>query len=209
MTYELGDRVVRYAHRVGGTHSFDDKDRDPNMSPPIGTYGVITKVDNGPKYGDDWPNYWVHWDVGGDEPCYAIELAHADVPDEQHNKPSTPAKKAALRKMQPVGSIIRDYFPDALRAVAAVAWVGNEKHNPGEPLHWARGKSDDHHNALARHLIDSEGWNTEELKDGRVFQVLHAANLAWRALAYLQLVVERENGEVIQVVNDPNFDKLA
>lgn len=110
--------------------------------------------------------------------------------------------EAALRKMQPVGTIITSYFPDALRAVAAVAYVGNEKHNPGEKLHWARGKSDDHDNALVRHLIDTYGsdpWNVETMKDGRVFAVLHAANAAWRALALCQLEVEKLNGEVLQV----------
>jgi hypothetical protein len=113
--------------------------------------------------------------------------------------------EAQIRKMQPVGTIVRSYFPDALRAVAAVAFVGNEKHNPGEPLHWARGKSDDHDNAMLRHFIDGpDGWNREELKDGRMFELLHAANAAWRALAELQLAVERADGEVIRVLSLPN-----
>jgi hypothetical protein len=30
-----------------------------------------------------------------------------------------------------------DYFPDALAAVAQISYQGNQKHNPGEPLHWA------------------------------------------------------------------------
>ena len=108
---------------------------------------------------------------------------------------------SAIRKMQPVGAILRDYFPDAFRAVAAVAWVGNEKHNPGQPLHWARGKSDDHFEAEIRHALDGKGWDTIALNDGRKYAVLHAAEKAWRALAELQLIVEEQGGEVIQVIN--------
>lgn len=115
---------------------------------------------------------------------------------------------SAVRKMQPVGTIITQYFPDALLAVAAVAYVGNEKHNPGEPLHWARGKSDDHLDCDARHLIDSQRqghpedvWDVTTLKDGRSFAVLHLAQHAWRALALLQLEVERQGGDVIQVLS--------
>ena len=48
------------------------------------------------------------------------------------------------RKMMPVISGVIDYFPDAIAAVAYVSYLGNQKHNPGQDLHWARGKSDDH-----------------------------------------------------------------
>lgn len=110
--------------------------------------------------------------------------------------------ESQIRKMQPVGSIVTLYFPDALRAVAAVAWVGNEKHNPGQHLHWARGKSDDHLECAVRHLQDAnrEQWDVTTLKDGRQYAVLHAAEAAWRALALLQLAVE-QGGEVIQVLH--------
>lgn len=107
---------------------------------------------------------------------------------------------AAIRKMQPVGTVGRTYFPLADRARAAVAWVGNEKHNPGEPLHWARGKSDDHLDAMIRHATESEDWDTVVLPDGRVFQILHAAEAAWRASALAQLVAEKYGGEVIRVI---------
>lgn len=118
---------------------------------------------------------------------------------------------AQMRKMQPVGTIITQYFPDALLAVAAVAYVGNEKHNPGEKLHWARGKSDDHLDCDARHLIDAnrpgETWDVTRLKDGREFAVLHLAQHAWRALALLQLEVEKQGGEVIKVLALANEGK--
>ena len=46
------------------------------------------------------------------------------------------------RKDQPIVRGLLDYFPNAVAAVANVSVVGNRQHNPGEPLHWAREKSD-------------------------------------------------------------------
>lgn len=43
------------------------------------------------------------------------------------------------------------YFPNALRALAEHAQYGNDKHNPGEPLHWAFNKSTEHAESAARH----------------------------------------------------------
>ena len=93
---------------------------------------------------------------------------------------------AAWRKQRPIYSGVLQYFPDALLEVAYCSWMGNEQHNPGEPLHWAREKSTDEADALVRHLlqagqVDSDG-------------VRHSAKLAWRALALLQKEIERERG---------------
>lgn len=95
---------------------------------------------------------------------------------------------AIERKHRPVFSGVLRYFPDALAEVAFCSWVGNEQHNPGEPLHWNRPKSSDHLDALIRHLMDAETFD----EDG----VRHRAKAAWRALAALQLEIERdrENG---------------
>jgi hypothetical protein len=68
-------------------------------------------------------------------------------------------------------------FPEALASVAQVSWHGNEKHNPGLPLHHARGKSMDHFDCIARHYVERGGF------DG---PMRHSACLAWRALAALQ-----------------------
>ena len=95
---------------------------------------------------------------------------------------SLPSDSAA-RKALPVATGVIDYFPDAIVAVAEVSRVGNDKHNPGEPLHWARGKSMDQADAIARHLID-RGKVDEETG------LLHSAELAWRALANLQIELE-------------------
>ena len=82
------------------------------------------------------------------------------------------------RKAMPMASGVLDYFPDALAEVAKVSKIGNDQHNPGQPLHWARGKSMDHPDCIVRHLVDRGTVDT----DGG----LHSAKLAWRALALLQ-----------------------
>lgn len=74
-----------------------------------------------------------------------------------------------------------DVFAPALAAVAQVSWHGNEKHNPGQPLHHARGKSTDHADTIARHYVERGGF------DG---PMRHSACLVWRALAMLQQACE-------------------
>lgn len=92
---------------------------------------------------------------------------------------------SAERKNMPVYSGVIRYFPRALAYVAKISKSGNDKHNPGEPLHWSRDKSGDHLDCIARHLIDVE---TVDPEDG----LLHAGKLAWRALANLELKLEAE-----------------
>ena len=91
-------------------------------------------------------------------------------------------ESSATRKSLPVTEGVLHYFPDAIAYVALVSKVGNDKHNPGEPLHWSRGKSDDHLNCIGRHLLSHGVYGS----DG----ILHDGNLAWRALANLQLTLE-------------------
>lgn len=91
------------------------------------------------------------------------------------------------RKRYPVCSGVMDYFPDAIAAVAHVSYLGNEQHNPGEPLHWARGKSMDQADTLLRHVLQRGTVDTDGIR--------HSAKLAWRALALLQLEIEAENPE--------------
>ena len=82
---------------------------------------------------------------------------------------------SAERKTYPLYRGLFRYFPRALSAIAHHSYVGNEKHNPGEPLHWARGKSDDQPDALLRHVLEGD-W----------------VGAAWRALAQLELELENE-----------------
>ena len=85
---------------------------------------------------------------------------------------------AKARKAVPLATGCLDYFPDALVEVAKCSKAGNDQHNPGEPLHWAKEKSTDHADCIMRHLMQR---GTRD-KEG----VLHSAKVAWRALALLQ-----------------------
>lgn len=89
------------------------------------------------------------------------------------------------RKGIPIVSGVLDYFPDAIAGVARVSQKGNDKHNPGEPLHWSRDKSPDHRDCIGRHLLEPQ----EVDEDGE----LHSVHAAWRALANAQ--IELEGGE--------------
>ena len=93
---------------------------------------------------------------------------------------------AAERKKYPMCAGLVDYFPDALAAVAHVSWGGNEQHNPGEPLHWARGKSMDQADTIMRHLVQRGTLDVDGMR--------HSAKMAWRALALLQEELEKELG---------------
>jgi hypothetical protein len=95
--------------------------------------------------------------------------------------------EAKARKAIPLCTGCLDYFPDALAAVADVSRVGNEQHNPGQPLHWAKGKSSDHEDALLRHLVDRGKIDTDGVR--------HSAKVAWRALALLQTEIDKERGK--------------
>lgn len=92
--------------------------------------------------------------------------------------------EAASRKSYPLCTGVIDYFPDALMDVAHVSKVGNDQHNPGEPLHWAKEKSTDHADALLRHLKDRGKRDTDGER--------HSSKVAWRALALLQTEIEND-----------------
>lgn len=89
---------------------------------------------------------------------------------------------AAARKNVPLARGLLDYFPDALCAVAELSRIGNEQHNPGQPMHWAKEKSTDEPDALLRHLIDRGKVDSDGVR--------HSAKVAWRALALLQREIE-------------------
>lgn len=91
------------------------------------------------------------------------------------------------RKDIPLTTGVLDYFPAALAEVAKVSKAGNDKHNPGQPLHWSRGKSNDHADSVGRHLLERGCVDPDT-------GLRHTAQLAWRALALLQTELE-EAGE--------------
>ena len=98
---------------------------------------------------------------------------------------------AAERKEHPVTSGVLDYFPDAIVEIAHVSYLGNEQHNPGQPLHWSREKSGDHADCVARHLLDRGKRDSDGCR--------HTAKMAWRALALLQLEIEAEQAAPLVV----------
>lgn len=114
--------------------------------------------------------------------CRKIPVPHsAPVPTRDLGAGSS---SALLRKQHPVGTGVLDYFRDALLEVAYCSYIGNEQHNPGEPLHWAREKSTDEADALIRHFLDRGTIDTDGVR--------HSAKMAWRALALLQKEIEAE-----------------
>lgn len=88
----------------------------------------------------------------------------------------------AARKAIPIVTGCYDYFPAALVAVALVSKAGNDQHNPGQPMHHARGKSMDHANCAGRHLQERGTIDTDGHR--------HTAKAAWRILALLQQELE-------------------
>ncbi len=91
---------------------------------------------------------------------------------------------AAERKQYPVASGFCDYFPDAIAAISQLSWQGNEQHNPGEKLHWARAKSADEADTLMRHFLQRGTLDSDGIR--------HTAKMAWRAMALLQKEIERD-----------------
>lgn len=91
---------------------------------------------------------------------------------------------AADRKNLPIVTGCLDYFPLALLEVAKVSKVGNDQHNPGQPLHWDRSKSTDEADACIRHFLQR---GTKDIDGMR-----HTAKAAWRMLALLEKELENE-----------------
>lgn len=95
------------------------------------------------------------------------------------------------RKQAPLVRCMLDYFPAAMMELARHSFLNNEKHNPGEEPYWARGKSNDHADCIARHLIERGGFY--ELKiGGETYKLRHSGALLWRAAALLQEELEAE-----------------
>lgn len=92
---------------------------------------------------------------------------------------------SATRKTFPMAAGLLDYFPDALAAVAAHSKKAGDKHHPGEPMHWERGKSKDHADCIIRHLVNRGGFDGDDRE---------STALAWRALALLQEELEEAYG---------------
>jgi hypothetical protein len=93
---------------------------------------------------------------------------------------------AKERKAIPIATGFIDYFPKAIAAVAELSRIGNDQHNPGQPLHWAREKSTDEADCLMRHFIERGTTDTDGVR--------HSTKVAWRALALLEKEIEASMG---------------
>lgn len=91
------------------------------------------------------------------------------------------------RKTFPIASGFLDYFPDAICAIANLSYVGNEQHNPGQPLHWARSKSGDEADTAMRHFLQRGTRDKDNVR--------HTVKACWRMLAALQKEIEEEQAE--------------
>jgi hypothetical protein len=102
---------------------------------------------------------------------------------------------SAERKNVPLFSGVLRYFPAALAGVARISKKGNDKHNPGQPLHHARGKSTDHADCIVRHLVDLSDMLAGQSRPGTQatdrMLLEEVSALAWRALALSQELHER------------------
>lgn len=93
-------------------------------------------------------------------------------------------ESAEDRNGMPIADGVLYYFPNALAEISRISKFGNDQHNPGQDMHWSRGKSTDHANKIIRHLIDAGKTDAHGNR--------HSAFVAWRALALLQEELERD-----------------
>jgi hypothetical protein len=100
---------------------------------------------------------------------------------------------SAVRKQIPMYRGLLKYFPAALAGAASHSQGGNDKHNPGEELHHARGKSGDHGDCIIRHMVDIADMlaSNERGQHFTADMILAECNaLVWRACAFSQEIHE-------------------
>ena len=90
------------------------------------------------------------------------------------------------RNEYPMAEGLLDYFPNARAEVARLSFLATQQHHPGKPMHWDRTKSNEHRDKIMRHLVDAGGFDDKGIR--------HSAGLAWRALANLQIELEKAYG---------------
>jgi len=111
----------------------------------------------------------------------------------QPTKTHTLPESSSERKDYPLYRGVLRYFPAAIAAAARVSKIGNDKHNPGQELHHARGKSADHGDCILRHMMDLD----EDYGHGKGYDESgnpQVAYIVWRALALAQEWFEVNQG---------------
>jgi hypothetical protein len=187
-TLQVGDRVVRTEY-------------DNTPAVPVGSIGTITGVSEMGGVLVKWDKsdqgvynsascltkvqapQFIHHEQEGDTP-ESIALEQTDRVFHTGDGFTLLPMDSVQRKTVPIASGVLDYFPAAIVEVACVSNVGSNQHHPGQPLHWERGKSVDHADALMRHLLERGTVDTDGMR--------HSAKVAWRALALLQEELEAE-----------------
>lgn len=104
-------------------------------------------------------------------------------PEEEKPVPQPVHRTYSLQ--HPVASGVLDYFPDAIAAVAECSRIGNDQHNPGQPMHWNRDLSTEHGDKLLGHFMRRGTIDSDKVR--------HSAKVAWRSLALLQEEIENDN----------------
>ncbi len=95
------------------------------------------------------------------------------------------------RKNYPLFRGCLRYFPAALAGIARISKLGNDKHNLGQEMHHARGKSGDHGDCILRHLVDVEDLLAKSTGAQQEEILNEVSQMAWRALAFSQELHER------------------
>lgn len=93
---------------------------------------------------------------------------------------------AKLDHGKPQAALVLHGFPRALLAVSEVATFGAEKYTPNGWKEVPDGE-ERYTNALCRHLL-SEGYEERDVDSG----LRHAAQVAWNALARLELMLKED-----------------
>jgi Domain of unknown function (DUF5664) len=184
--------AFKVGQKVRVLDSYPKRD-DCSANPRVGKTGIVRYTLGGFSVGVEFEDFEHGHGLDGtaSKPTsgWNIEKEYVQVIEESTATPKslfpTDAKE---RKDIPLASGVLDYFPSALIEVAKVSFEGNKQHNPGQPLHWARGKSMDQSDTTIRHFMERGTFDTDGIR--------HSAKLAWRALAILQLELEAEGAPV-------------
>jgi hypothetical protein len=100
---------------------------------------------------------------------------------------------STARKGYPIFEGVIKYFPAAIAGCARVSKIGNDKHNPGEAMHHARGKSTDHGDCIQRHMMDlNEDYGKGVGRDEN--GIPQVDYIVWRACAQAQEWHEKNDG---------------
>lgn len=139
----------------------------------------------------------------------AVECKHLRVLFDQWQRNLADPSRAAVtlpvdsaeRKLIPLQSGCYDYFTAALCAQAAWSAFNNNKHNPGQPLHWSQHKSGDHPECIARHTVDMRE------ADDKFVRFVEATARAWRANGELQMLCQELGAPLAPGARAPKEDK--